>query len=434
MEQKRIHLIACGVLRVDMDAVQKELGINFNTTWLEGGLHSKPAELRRRLQAAIDAVEDADLIAVGYGICGRGTVDLHARSIPLAIPRVHDCISLFLGSDEAYSREFAGCPGTYYISAGWYEEKIQPKQGADHVDADPESRKENPSYQYLVDKYGTDNAEEITEFLSSWQRNYQRSVFIDTGNKKKANYEKYAKDMAEEFGWEYKKIDGDLSLLKALLNPEDPETILTVPSGYVTAFDPLSRKLTAHPEAENGELFGFGKGNRQTTDSQVPADPARRERLGLGIDAGGTYTDVAIFSFSDRAVLETAKALTTKWDYTVGINEALDSLAGDWYERIDIVAISTTLATNAIVEGTGQHTGLILMPPAGLGEEDFSVPTVVVPGKMNISGSENEPVDIQRVKEAARVMRDRLDVKAFAVSGYAGSVNPAHELAVKEAL
>ena len=432
MKYQHIHLIACGVLRVDMKAVSEELGVSFSSTWLEGGLHSRPAELRRRLQEAIDNVKDADVIALGYGLCGRGTVDIRSRDIPLVIPRVHDCISLFLGSDEAYSREFARCPGTYYISAGWYKEKVQPKQGANHLEQKAKDREENPSYQYLVDTYGRENAEEINRFLSSWQRNYQRSVYIDTGNEGKKSYEDYAKAMAEEFGWEYQRLEGNLDLLKALIQPEGDDRILMVPPGHITAFDPRSRKITALPEV--GRDDATADGTEIEGSSAVEEPSGRGKGYGLGIDAGGTYTDVVVFDFENREVLDTAKALTTKWDYTVGISQALDGLAGDGFERIDLVAVSTTLATNAIVEGTGQPVGLVLMPPAGFGDEEFDVPTTVVSGRMDISGNEIEPLDEDEIRRIAREMLERNRIKAFAVSGYGGSVNPAHEIAIRDIL
>ena len=68
----------------------------------------------------------ADRIVIGYGVCGRGTIGIQSRDIPLSIPKVHDCIAMFLGGSEAYRREFKKFPGTYYISAGWHEEKAVP--------------------------------------------------------------------------------------------------------------------------------------------------------------------------------------------------------------------------------------------------------------------------------------------------------------------
>lgn len=441
MKQKHVHLIGCGVLRVDFGVLPQKPGLRYTTTWLEGGLHAKPAELRIRLQKAIDEVDGADLIAVGYGLCGRGTVGIHARDIPLAIPLVHDCISLFLGSDEAYAREFARNPGTYYISAGWYEEKVQPDQ-TEPVSGGTSPKANRRNLEKLKEKYGEENAREIDHFLSSWQRNYSRSVFIDTGSAKKAVYGEYAKDMADAYGWEYQKLDGNLDLLAALLSFEDDERILRVPPGYITAFDPMTKKLIALPEegaatggSEKASVIKHAAGGGKAAPGGAPGDGGRRspdKGLGLGIDAGGTYTDVAVFDFGRREVIDSAKAVTTRWDYTVGINDALDRLDQNRLPRIELVAVSTTLATNAIVEGTGRATGLILMPPPGTTTEGFLEPAALIAGRLDINGNEIEPVDAAEVKGVARGMCKRQGVQAFAVSGYAGAINPAHEIQVRD--
>ena len=88
-------------------------------------------------------------------------------------------------------------------------------------------------------------------------------------------------------------------------------------------------------------------------------------KIGLGIDAGGTYTDAVIYDMASKTVASKAKALSTKWNFTIGIGEALAQLNQSLLEQIELVALSTTLATNAIVESRGQKVGMLLMPPAG---------------------------------------------------------------------
>ena len=214
----RVHVIACGVLAIDIRRTAERLGIEVTSEFLEGGLHDRPGELRRRLQAAIDRASASgacERIAVGYGICGRGTVGIHARGVPLVLPKAHDCIALFLGSDAAYRREFARCPGTYYISAGWFEEKVQPKSR--ESESGPRPRK-GARFEELAAKHGEDNARAIIEFLTSWQRNYRRAAFIDTGAPGKARYASYAQAMADEFGWQYEALAGDLALMRKLIS------------------------------------------------------------------------------------------------------------------------------------------------------------------------------------------------------------------------
>ena len=104
MIHKKPYVIACAVLALDIKSAAEELGLDIGVKFLEGGLHDRPDLLRQKLQTAIDELSisgGCDRIVVGYGVCGRGTVGIQARDIPLSIPKVHDCIALFLGGDAA---------------------------------------------------------------------------------------------------------------------------------------------------------------------------------------------------------------------------------------------------------------------------------------------------------------------------------------------
>ena len=164
------------------------------------------------------------------------------------------------------------------------------------------------------------------------------------------------------------------------------------------------------------------------------AEPLRH--IGIGIDAGGTYTDAVVYDIAGRRLLGKSKALTTKWDYTLGIRQALGGLDPAQFSSVTLVALSTTLATNAIVEGDGQKVGMLIMPPYGRHEPGDipHAPLAVVPGQLEITGEEIAPVDTDAARRAARRMVAREGVNAFAVSGFAGSVNPTHELAVRDAI
>ena len=79
----------------------------------------------------------------------------------------------------------------------------------------------------------------------------------------------------------------------------------------------------------------------------------------LGIDTGGTYTDGVILDRETRTVLHTAKALTTPENLSAGITACMRALCFSGWEQIGMVGLSTTLATNAIVEGRGCRVGLL---------------------------------------------------------------------------
>lgn len=83
--------------------------------------------------------------------------------------------------------------------------------------------------------------------------------------------------------------------------------------------------------------------------------------LVLGIDTGGTYTDGVVVELAGKKIVAKAKALTTREDLTVGIRNCIDNLGSFDFSKIMAVSLSTTLATNAIVEGRGCEVGLVMI-------------------------------------------------------------------------
>ncbi len=84
-------------------------------------------------------------------------------------------------------------------------------------------------------------------------------------------------------------------------------------------------------------------------------------KYGIGIDTGGTYTDAVIYDFEEKKVLSAAKSLTTKGDLSRGIIGALDGLDPALRSQAEVIALSTTLATNACVENKGGRAKLIFI-------------------------------------------------------------------------
>ena len=155
----------------------------------------------------------------------------------------------------------------------------------------------------------------------------------------------------------------------------------------------------------------------------------------LGIDAGGTYTDAVLVA--GGRVLAQAKALTTPLDLADGIAAALDALRLPAGCHIASVALATTLATNAIVEGRGGRVGLLLLgyDPKALAQFNLigRLPVAAqasVRGRLDGDGRELEAVDEAEVRAALGKMRGEVD--ALAVSGYFSVRNPAHEQRVRD--
>ena len=159
--------------------------------------------------------------------------------------------------------------------------------------------------------------------------------------------------------------------------------------------------------------------------------------LSLGIDTGGTYTDAVLYDPA-QGVLAAAKALTTRHDLAEGVGAAIEGVLSQGRARdVRLVSLSTTLATNALVEGQGSPAALLLLGydggalgRAGLGAALKGDPVAFIGGGHDALGDEQRPLDVEAVRTAIQDFAPR--VSAFAVAGYFGVRNPAHELAVRE--
>lgn len=156
----------------------------------------------------------------------------------------------------------------------------------------------------------------------------------------------------------------------------------------------------------------------------------------LGIDTGGTYTDSVLFDEAAGRVVSAAKSLTTKHDLSLcvgdAIDRALDAGPSDARSRIGLVSLSTTLATNAIVERHGFPVGLVLigqsraaLDRAGLAEALGGDPVVLIAGGHEADGREKAPLDEAALMDGIAMLREK--AAAVAVSGYFAVRNPTHE-------
>jgi hypothetical protein len=233
------------------------------------GLHDDPPNLRAILQGEIDApgagdgagapggaaarpggaAAPYDAIVLAYGLCGAATAGLQAGSIPLVVPRAHDCITLFLGSRDRYTAEFTGHPGTY-----WYVEDFVERSDEGGAFAgigavsDAEAR---ATYEEYVAKYGEDNAAYLMEALGGWSSHYDRAAFVDMAvadARVALAAEARARDDAERRGWSFEKLAGELILVRRLIDADwGPEDFLVLQPGERLAMSYDEAVIRAEP-------------------------------------------------------------------------------------------------------------------------------------------------------------------------------------------
>jgi N-methylhydantoinase A/oxoprolinase/acetone carboxylase beta subunit len=163
------------------------------------------------------------------------------------------------------------------------------------------------------------------------------------------------------------------------------------------------------------------------------------ETLVLGIDTGGTYTDGVLLEYNSHRIISTHKSLTTKRDFSIGIENVIKEIKLEDPSAIQMVSISTTLATNAIAEGKGKRVALFLIgyDPDLIDSFDmgnrFATPHYFyIDGGHDLHGQEKTPLDIQDLLEKTNAIKNKVD--AIAVSSYFSPRNPEHEIRAQNAI
>ncbi|MCU1399980.1 MAG: hydantoinase [Acidimicrobiales bacterium] len=161
----------------------------------------------------------------------------------------------------------------------------------------------------------------------------------------------------------------------------------------------------------------------------------------LGIDTGGTYTDAVLFD-DESGVVAKAKALTTRHALSIGIANAVGAVLEQGSTdaaTIGLVSLSTTLATNALVEGRGGRVALVFIGfgdndanRAGLAEAMQGDPLIRIAGGHNPQGDPLALLDLETLEREALAVAP--SVTGFAVTSQFATRNAEHELAARDLL
>ena len=230
----KLKVIACDVLNREISYLASQSSCFIDVTFLHQGLHDTPDQLNKMLQEEISRANEGfpynhgglqpnyDYIIIGYGLCSNGIIGVSSKSIPLVIPRGHDCITLLLGSKQRYQDYFDGHPGTYWFSTGWIERGWQPSE-----------QKYQALYNDYLERYGEDNALYLMEMEQSWMKDYNSATFIHWDCLVKQDYYKqFTKNSTDYLKWNFNELNGNPLLLQKILNGVfDEKEVLIVPPG-----------------------------------------------------------------------------------------------------------------------------------------------------------------------------------------------------------
>lgn len=211
MNTKRSIVIACPTV---IEELKPLLPPTVRARVLDFGLHVNPENLRRTLQDEINAADGkAGAVILGYGLCSNAVVGLRTAHSTLVIPRVDDCIALFLGSTRAYREQSRQTPGTYYLTKGWIEVSDTPFE----------------EYKRLVERYGKQRADHV---MAVMLKHYTRLAYINTGPNDQEQYRRIARRTAKQFNLRFEEIPGSMALIRKMIQGPWDDDFIVAPPGY----------------------------------------------------------------------------------------------------------------------------------------------------------------------------------------------------------
>lgn len=211
----KLHAIACNVLSralYQWAAVSEHV---VDITLLGSENHDHPEKIHALLQQAVDAAEASadryDFLLLGYGLCGKVLEGLQSRGTPLVVPRVHDCIRLFLGPATGEDNRTGPGKGTMYYIEAWLE-----RNGVMRERKDLDSIGLGGSFAEYAARYGEENAAYLIEIAGEWMNRYHRALYVGDPLTP-LDFSAEIRRIAEQRGWQYHSVSGDSTFIRRMV-------------------------------------------------------------------------------------------------------------------------------------------------------------------------------------------------------------------------
>lgn len=220
MNEGKIKIIVCEVMKDEISSIEPPPNVDFE--FVSMGYHLYPKKLGKQLQEIIDRSIGYSRIILAFGLCGGAAKGLKATNCALTIPRIHDCVSIFLNSDESYIYESQKEMGIFYLTTGWMisERSIL----SDH--------------ERVLAKYGQEKACSV---LKRMYDGYKKILFIKTGCPLENEALLESKQIADLLNVEHEIIQRKSPFFEKIIKgPWDDENFITIDPSEIIAEEDFS--------------------------------------------------------------------------------------------------------------------------------------------------------------------------------------------------
>jgi Protein of unknown function (DUF1638). len=204
-------IIACEVMKQEILSMGLIKDVEFEFVSMD--FHLYPKKLKVELQNIIDKSTGYNKIILAFGLCGGASNGLKANDSSLVIPKVHDCISIFLCNGNKCVCDFKKERGTFYLSSGWMitEKSIL----SDH--------------KRVLEKYGEKKAFSI---LKRMYDDYKKVLFIKTSPSSEDGVIAQSKEIAKLLDVKHEIIEGKTDFIEKIVKgPWDDKNFIKIAPG-----------------------------------------------------------------------------------------------------------------------------------------------------------------------------------------------------------
>ena len=195
----RIGVIACNIMKRELDKLLAHVPEVTHVVFLEAALHIYPKKMKETIKDQINAIKDeVDVILLGYGFCQSLQGIEREVDVPVVMPQFDYCVAI-LFTPERYKVEKKKEVGTWFMTPGWADVGAEMVIKELHLDR--------------VTRYGKDPLEMAKRLFT----HYRRGLFIDTGVGEKAHLRAKAERFCKDFNLKLEETTADSKILDQMI-------------------------------------------------------------------------------------------------------------------------------------------------------------------------------------------------------------------------